>query len=222
VPTANGQLQLADYDAALLARGFDAFQPAERAQMINLGYRYIARKFPFFWERSSHVYIINPGDVPLSIQGGAPLTANSVIGVDITADPYRRKLEVATQEYFRRRWQYQDYTAQQNRAIPSRYYVYAGSLYLLPPPQAQITVTVFYYQYLADMIATTDTPVTPQVYDEAILDAALVRCHRRAHELQLAGEAQARVDDALDDMLSDDIWEMEELQERVLPDDQWL
>src|SRR5215471_973327 len=161
MPTTNGQLQLTDFDAALLARGFDAFQPVERTQMINLGYRYVARKFPFFWLRSQKNYTINPGDAPLAIAGGAPLTPNSVMNVDITSDPYRRKLEVASEDYFRRRWQYQDLTAAQNRGTPVRYYVYAGSLYLLPPPQAQITITVFYYQYLADMVNLTDVSALP-------------------------------------------------------------
>jgi hypothetical protein len=33
---------------------------------------------------------------------------------------------------------------------------------------------------------------------------------------------QARVDEAIADMLMSDAFAMEELQERVLPDDQWL
>ena len=205
-----------------MARGFSAFQPAERNQLINFGYRYIARKFPFFWERSTQTYTINAGDAPLSIQGGAPLTPDSVMGVDIVSDNYRRKLEVASEDYFNRRWRYQSYTLAANRAVPLRYYLFINNLYLLPPPQVQIQIKVYFYQYLPDMTLAGDVPVTPQILDEVILDAALVRAHRRAHELTLAGEAQGRVNEALDDMAQDDIWEMEELQERVLPDDQWL
>jgi hypothetical protein len=222
VPTVSGQLQLQDYNAALVARGFDSYQPAELTQIINFGYRYIARKFPWAWEQSQQDYTVNPGDPPLLIQGGAPLSADSVINVDLVTDPYRRKLEPATEDYFRRRWQYQDLVAAKNRGTPARYYVYSGNLYLLPPPQFQVTARVFFHQYLADLVNPTDVPVMPQIYDEVILEAALVRAHRRAHELELAQEVQVRVDEAVSDLLQDDVWNMEELQERVLPDNQWL
>lgn len=222
MPTASGQLQLGDYDAALVARGFDGFQPSERTQMINFAYRYIARKFPLTWEESKGTYTVNPGVATIPVMGNAPLTANSVIGVNVVSDPYRRKLEVATEQHFRRRWLYQDLTAAANRGIPTRYFVWESLLYVLPPPQLALSFDVFFYQYLLDMVASTDTPVTPQIFDEMIFDAALVRAHRRAHELQLALEAQGRVDEAIADMLQSDVWQMEELQERVLPDDQWL
>jgi hypothetical protein len=222
VPTANGKLQLQDYDAALVARGFDGYQPAERYQLINFGYRYIARKYPWAWENAVQNFVVNPGDAPLTVAGASTLGADNINQVLITTDPYRRKLMVMKQSVFEKNWLPLDLTSSANRGIPNYYYVENGNIYILAPPQSQMTVQVYFVNFLPDMVNLTDVPVTPQVLDEVILDASLVRAHRRAHELQLAQEAQVRVDEAVMDMLQDDVWTMAEQQERVLPDDQWL
>jgi hypothetical protein len=223
VPTTNGQLQLQDYDNALVARGFDGFQPAERTQLINMGYRYVARKNTSAWLQSSKTYTMAPGDPPLSVAGASVLGADDVNQVFVMTDPYRRKLRVADERVFERKWLPLDLTAASNRSpAPDFYYVFAGAIYILPPPQTTLSILVYFNSYLPDMVAVTDVPATPQIYDEVILDASLVRAHRRAHELQLAQEAQVRVDEAMMDILADDVWTMEEQQERVVPDDQWL
>jgi hypothetical protein len=222
VPDTNGKWQLSDYDQALLNRGFDAYQQVERFQFINYGYRYVARKFPWSWEESTQQYTVTPPAFQISTGTGAPLTMSSIIGVDITSDPYRQRLTPERADQFPIAWLPLDMTASQNRGVPFRYYVWQNQIWLLPAPQAAVQVTVYFRKYLADLIALTDTTVLPQIMDEVILDATLVRCHRRAHELQLAQEAQMRVDDAVGDMLQSDVWIMEELQERVIPDNQWL
>jgi hypothetical protein len=215
-------MQLQDFDAALVARGFDGFQPSERAQMINLGYRYVARKYPYYWELSNQTYVLHAGDPPLSIWSAGLLGADNVSGVYIVSDPYRQKLRAMKQEIFERQWLSLDLTAAANRSTPQWYYVYNQMIYVLPPPQTSMSVEVFFSQFLPDMVALTDAPVTPPIMDEVILDAALVRAHRRAHELELANDAQVRVNEAIADVLMHDVWIMAELQERVVPDDQWL
>ena len=223
MPSANGQLQLQDYDAALVARGFDGYQPAERTQLINLGYRYVARKNTSAWLQATKVYTMNPGDGPLSVAGASLLGADDINQVLITTDPYRQKLEVMDQGVFENQWLPLDLTAAKNRSsTPEWYYVYMGSIYILPPPQTVMSIRVDFNSFLPDMVAITDVPVLPQIYDEVILDAALVRAHRRAHELDLANEAQIRINEAMQDILADDVWTMAEQQERVVPDNQWL
>ena len=223
MPTASGKLQLQDYDAALVARGFDGFQPIERTQLINMGYRYIARKYPWAWEEYSDAYTINPGDPPLTLSGATPLGADNVEGCYVLTNPYRRKLEVMNQNAFERKWLPLDLTDPQNaQPCPSWYYVFNETLYFLAPPQSSIQILVYFKNYLPDMVQPTDVPATPAILDEVILDAALVRCHNRSHELQLAQQAQLRVNEAVMDMLQDDVWTMEEQQERVVPDNQWL
>jgi hypothetical protein len=114
-----------------------------------------------------------------------------------------------------------DLTVAAARGTPGKYYYYQGNIYVLPPPQVQISIKVYFRQYLPDMLQPLDVSVLPQIYDELVQDAALVRCHRRAHEVDLAADVQTRVDEAIFAALQDDVWEMEELQERTLPDDQW-
>jgi hypothetical protein len=222
VPNANGKLQLQDFDAALTARGFDGYQPAERYQLINFAYRYVARKGPWAWETATKTYAINPGDAPLSVAGASTLGADNINQVVVVTDPYRRKLKPLREEVFENTWLPLDLTAAVNRGIPDYYYVYNGQIYILAPPISAMSVIVYFTNFLPDMVNATDVALTPQIYDEVILDAALVRAHRRAHELQLATEIQARVDEAIMDMQADDIWTMEEQQERVIPDNQWL
>ena len=222
MPTTTGKLQLQDFDQALIVRGFDGFQQSERYQMINFGYRDIANAFPYSWEESYQDFTIAPGSFTIPMAGGSPLTPSSIETVILTTDPYRRILTPETDDQrFKRKWLWNDLTAQAMRGQPAKYYVWQSQIYLLPPPQFQVTFRIFFHQWLPDMVQITDTHVMPQAFDEAILDAALVRCHRRAHELSLAADAQARVEDAVFGMLQNDFWSMEELQERTLPDDQW-
>lgn len=222
MPTASGQMQLQDYDAALVARGFDGYQPSERTQIINHGYRYIARKYPWAWENASVTLPMAPGDGTLIVAGATPLGASNVDEVYLVTDPYRRKLLVMDQNVFEREWLPLDLTKAANQGVPSWYYIWAHTIYVLPPPNTPMQILVYFDGYLPDMVNPTDTPVTPQILDEVILDAALVRAHRRAHELDLAADAQNRIDEAVMDMLQDDVWVMGERQERVVPDDQWL
>jgi hypothetical protein len=216
-------MQLQDYDAALVARGFDGYQPTERTQMINHGYRYVARKNNSMWMQATKTFTVNPGDPPIPMAGASQLGADDITQIDVITDPYRKKLLVMQQEVFERKWLPLDLTSPQNAAAsPDWYYVLNSNIYLLAPPQNAIQVMVYFQNYLPDMVAATDVPATPQILDEVILDAALVRAHRRAHEIDLAQEAQARIDDAIMDIFADDVWTMAEQQERVLPDNQWL
>lgn len=221
MPTPSGKLNLGDYDQALLVRGFDQFQQNERWQMINLGYRYVARCFPYHWEDTNAVYMVAAGQYNIASSLGLPNDISSIKRIICQTDPYRRKLEPETEERFVKRWLPLDLTVPQNWGIPYKYFYWEDSIWVLPSPQYPLNFRVYYNGYLPDMLTAGDVSAMPQIMDEIVIDAALVRCHRRAHELQLAADAQARVDEAVAAMLQSDVWEMEELQERVLPDDQW-
>jgi len=216
-------MQLIDYDNALVVRGFDGYAPSDRRQMINHGYRYVARKNNSMWQQATKTFTVNPGDPPIPMAGASQLGADDIVQIDVITDPYRKKLLVMRQDVFERKWYPLDLTDPQNAsASPDWYYVYDSNIYLLAPPQNVIQVRVDFQNFLPDMVADTDIPATPQILDEVILDAALVRAHRRAHEIDLAQEAQARIDDAIMDIFADDVWTMAEQQERVVPDNQWL
>lgn len=216
-------MQLQDFDAALVARGFDGYQPLERTQLINLGYRYIARKYPYYWELTNQTFVVPANGATISIWSAGTLGADNITGVYVITDPYRAKLEVMDQQIFEEQWLPLDLTSPQNaQPTPRWYYVYNQQIFLLPPAQGALSVEVFFSQFLPDMVAATDAPITPPILDEVILDAALVRAHRRAHELELANDAQLRVNEAIMDILAHDVWIMAEQQERVVPDNQWL
>jgi hypothetical protein len=221
VPTTSGKLTLTDFDNALIVRGFDAFQQQERYQLINLGYRAVARSFPYLWAETSQTYVATAGN-PIIVQSlNLPNSIDSIRRMYCVTDPYRRKMQPETEERFVERWLSLDLTNPQNQGIPYKYFYWADNVYVLPAPRQALSFTIWFYQYLPDLLQPGDVSAMPQVMDEIVIDAALVRAHRRAHELQLAGDAQSRVDDAINAMLQDDVWAMEELQERVLPDDQW-
>ena len=221
MPTTSGKLTLLDYDQAVIARGFDAFQQGERYQMINLGYRYVARAFPFTWEDMNQTYTVPAGQPIIASSLGLPNSIGSIRRMFCVTDPYRRKMQPETEERFMQRWLPLNLGAQQNWGIPFKYFYWDDNVYVLPAPQLPMSFTVWFNGYLPDLLNPGDVSAMPQIMDEIVIDAALVRCHRRAHELQLAADVQARVDDAIYAMLQSDVWNMEELQERVLPDDQW-
>jgi hypothetical protein len=213
---------LTDYDAALVVRGFDGFQQNERYQMINFGYRYVARKFPWSWEQNFQRYTVNPGGFKITLANASDVGTDNVERVVLQTDPYRRQLSPVTEDYFFRNYYPLDLSIAQNRGISDHYIVWNGDLYFLKPPSVQLVFNVTFKEFLVDMTTPDSTPALPQIMDELILNAALVRCHERSKELTLAQEMQARVDEAIADMLMSDAFAMDELQERVLPDDQWL
>ena len=221
MPTATGKLTFQDFKLQLIARGFEGYSDADQGQLINMGYRYIARKMPWAWENATVTQVLNPGTATVALAGMTTLGADNIDHVLLVTDPYRSRLQPLSEEEFLKTWSYLDLTAPKNQGIPRAYYVFEGKLYILPPPQVQVSVEVHLKSYLTDMVAPTDTHAMPQILDEVILNAALMRAHERANEVTLAQEKQSRIDEAIGDMLQDDVWSMTERQDRVLPDDQW-
>jgi hypothetical protein len=109
-----------------------------------------------------------------------------------------------------------------SRSRPTNYYVYGTSLlYLLPIAEQVYTVSIHYHRRVVDLVAPTDVPITPSYLDEAIMLATLIRVHERVHEVVLAGQARADLEEIFDEMRVDDDNMMAEEQERTVPDDQW-
>ena len=72
------------------------------------------------------------------------------------------------------------------------------------------------------MVNPTDVPITPQHLDEAIMIAAIIRCHKRSNEPTLAQLAEQDLEEFFDDMRDDEEELMGEKQDRVKPDRTWL
>ncbi len=224
-----GELTLQQFDDELVARGFDAYSQATRFRYINWGYRRIARRARWLWEQTQISQALTAGIGTVGINAGAadgghPIgNFKSITKVYITSPAvYRAKLRPLSDDEFFQKWYPLDLTLAQNQGIPSKYYVWENSLYVLPFPSQAVTVQVHYKQQVVALVNASDIPITPPDLDEAILTAALVRAHKRANELQLSQSSAAELEEVFADMATDEEFLEEELLERVSPDDQWL
>lgn len=223
MPNAYGQMTLADFRTELINRGFDGFLPADLNALINRGYFYLARKVPWYWGVNDYSVAV-PANGQISVSDvGTLLGFKSVEAVYYkrAADQYQR-LAPLSESDFRSNYlpQYQEGV----KGEPSNYYIDGSTLWVLPAPQTPGTKTIEirYYKRPAAMVADSDVPVTPVDYDELILTAALVRAHKRANEISLAMAAQQDLEEAFGDMLDLENTRMQDQQERVTPDNQWL
>jgi len=214
-------MNLSDFDTELIARGFDGFQTDDRYRYINWGYHAIAKKYGWYWTKTSATLTINPGDSPPAVETIMPgfRTLTLLLG---TTDGFRKKLQTLSDDTFEDFWLPLDLDAIQNRGEPDWYYIYDGKLYVLPFPASTRTFEAHYKKRLTDMANPADEPITPDHLDEAILLAALARCHKRAQEISLAQVAQVDLEEFYDDMRTDEEMFMEEQPDRVKPDDTWL
>lgn len=141
--------------------------------------------------------------------------------VYVTTAGQRRKLKAVSDGDFFDKWLQLDLTDNTNRDEPSGYYVYNGVLYILPPPRSARTFTVHYHQRVVDLVNPADPFITPSHLDEAVVNAVLVRAHKRTHEVVLAQLAEGDLQESFDEQRMDEDFDMAEEQERVEPDRGW-
>jgi hypothetical protein len=227
VPDVNGQMMLSDFRAELVARGFDGFTAADLNSMINRGYFYIARKFPWYWrqESASVPYPatgwLSVADVGSSVTGFKNMRAVYLKGVPTASTTVRLEAVDNSDAYDRHLKDLSSGT----RAVPSVYFIDQNRLYVLPlltaSSIAAATLELHYNKRPAALTADGQVCVTPVDLDEAVLIAALERCHKRALETNLAASAQIELEEFFDDMRDLEGDREDDLQERVQPDDQW-
>lgn len=225
MPTGSGQYQLQDYIAELQARGFDGFTAADLTAFTNRGYFHVARKSQWYWQETTDAFSLTPGSTYVSlwpaVSGELP-NFRSLDKLVITDANFTTVLKPLKDEDF---FKYlgKDLTLTAYRGEPTGYYVYQNRLYVLPPPNRNpTTLLAYYHQRVSPLVSPTDVPITPQHLDEAILLAALVRCHKRANEPELANLAEADLEGFFDDMRDDEEELMGEQLDRVRPDNSWL
>jgi hypothetical protein len=223
------RMTLTDFDAELVARGFDAFPPADRQRYINWGYRRIARRARWLWEQTSATVNMVAGATGIGawanpVDSSHPIgNLKSITKVYITSPTnLRSKLRPLSDDEFFENWFVLDLNDLQSRATPEGYYLWENSLWIIPPPDLATTVVVHYKQQVTDLIAPTDSPITPPDLDEAIVTAALTRTHKRANELGLSQQSTIELEEVFADMATDESFIEEEQPSRVSPDDQWL
>jgi hypothetical protein len=223
MPTASGQLQLQDYLAELVTRGFDGYSVNDQTAYVNRGYFNVARRSTWYWEQTTDQFTVNPGQFAISLWPlGTELPNFKSLDklVCTTANQTRRMRVMSDEEFYK--YLGMDLTQTQFRGEPYSYYIFQQQLYILSPPQAARDFVAYYYQRTTPLVQPTDVPITPQHLDEAILIAALIRCHKRASELTLAAELENDLQEFFDDMRDDETMLMGEEVERTSPDNKWL
>jgi len=223
MPTASGQYQLNDYIVELQNRGFDGFSPADLTTYINRGYMHVARRSTWYWEQTTDNFTLTPGqfNVTLWPLGTELPNFKSLDKVVVTTANHTAVLEPQGDEEF---WPNLglDLTQTSIQGEPTEYYVFQQKLYILPPPQAQRDFLAYYHRRVSPLVAATDAPITPQHLHDAILQGALIHCHKRANEPPLAQFTEQLLEEFFDDMRDDEEMLMAEQLDRVSPDDTWL
>jgi hypothetical protein len=224
MPTTSGQYQLQDYLAELKVRGFDGFSDADLMTYINRGYFAVARKSQWYWEETTDAITLPPGVSSVSLW---PATSGELPGLRsldkavVTTSGFTKVLKPLSDADF-----FPNLGLDLSKASlwgePTGYYIWNQQLYVLPPTQSQRDLLVYYHRRVVAMVNPTDVPITPPHLDEAILLAALVRCHKRANESGLATEAEADLEEIYDDMRDDEENMSAEKLDRTTPDNTWL
>ena len=225
MPDANGQMFLSDFRAELQARGFDGFNAADLNSMINRGYFYVARKFPWYWKQATASIpypasgSISVADTSVDFPGLKNVRAVYLEGVP-NAQSKVRLTPLDDKEAFDRVY------AEVDRGVtgtPNSYWIDENKLYALPKlaSAGSATLEIHYNKRPAALTADSSIAVTPVDLDEAILLAALARCHKRALETNLAMSVQMELEEFFDDLKDLEGDRADDLQERVQPDNQW-
>lgn len=225
MPDANGQLYLSDFRTELKNRGFDGFADSELNTLINRGYFYIARKFPWYW-REENVTIAFPASSSLGVADTgttAPGLKNirAVLTKDIPSTGVITRLDPLDEDEFYSTW-WSEYEAGVV-GIPQKYFIDKQVLWLLPKIQSTYSGSLEIHYHKRPQAMSTDTSISimPVDLDEAVLLAALVRCHKRSQEPGLAQVVQVDLEEIFDDLRDLEGSRYEDQQERVRPDDTW-
>jgi len=223
MPTASGQFQLNDYLAEMDNRGFDGFSVGDQTTYVNRGYFHVAKHSQWYWEQTSDAFTVDPGAYgPQLWPTGTELPRfRSLDKLVVTTAGQTKRLKPLSDDEFYRTLSV-DLTLPQYRGEPAGYYIFNQQLYILPPPVQSRSFLAYYHQRVVPLVNPTDVPITPQHLDEAIMMAALIRCHRRSSELTLAQNLENDLEAFFDDMRDDETMMMGEEVERTSPDNSWL
>lgn len=227
MPDANGQFQLQDFREELNARGFDGYTPAQLNTLINRGYFYIARKFEWYW-RQTTANVVIPSNGQIDVADTGTLTGfkniESVYVKDAPSAGKYSRIEAVNENEFRTKWwPPANESPASTQDTPEVYYIDGKILHILPLLTSPGVASVDLKYYRRPQALATDTAVSimPVDLDEAILLAALVRCHKRANEFTNAAVATNDLDEMIDDLKDLEGTRMLDQQDRVIPDTSW-
>jgi hypothetical protein len=216
-----GDMSLADFDSELQARGFDGFDATHRYRYVQWGYREVMRLAQWETFVGVHPIELTLGQylIPLS-----DIPEFSVLASIISATEEMR-LQPLYDWDFADYWVPRDFTDSGEWSEPQYYYMYNGSVWILPPTNINRTFRLYYYksgEALDTVDPSSSTPASPVEFDPAILSAALVYCHRRANQWDLALAEEATRDQLINEYLYTQEFQMLDRQEYFkIPDPYW-
>lgn len=209
-------------------RGFSGFQAADVDTYIRWSIAEIGRKAPWLVMRTP--VVVNVTGTTISVPASTLDAAGaegifSVKSVVVTTENESRRLRPQSEDYFLTHWYPQladGVVGDDLRGSPVEYAYYEDQLWLINPPDAAYTLEVTIAKRPQDYVDDTSEDFSgTDDWDEAIMLGALVRCHQRANQWNLAGMCRAELDMLIQDKLSEQVFLNEEVQDRVLPDDGW-
>lgn len=210
------KLTVVTLNEELKKRGFSAWTDDERVRYINWGYQRVAMFSRADWEETSTDTSVAVGAFSVDITTMIP-NLRDVIAVVITTTDKQARLKPMSEDDFFRLWLPYDLTLSDRRGEPEYYYVWDDKLYILPPPSGARAIRVTYHQKVVEVSLGAPTFITPQYLDEAITLATLVICHMRKLEWESAKIARAQLQEFFGIALAEDAANMQEQQERVIP-----
>jgi hypothetical protein len=216
-----GDLTLADFRNELKFRGFDGFLDADLNKYVRWGEYHVARTARYLWQEKQTDVILDPGEYRVTDTDIPNLKSVKKV---LVIDPYENENPLGVIEddnFFFDEYGAHDLTLPVHRGEPSRYFVTADSVLILPPPEVQRTVRVHYWAGAAGMREETDKTGMPPDMDEAVLVAAEIRCHTRARQLEFANESRMALNEILTMELNEVGLRTDEAQDRVETDPAW-
>lgn len=219
-----GALTRTDFRLELKSRGFSGFTDDALNRYINWGLFEIARKAPWTWEKAEVTIAIDPGE-HINILGHESVVTElklirSINQLYLVTPGFESKMKILDDREFFEHWLRLPLATDAGlRATPHFYRLWARKLYTLPPADTAHTIRAHVTNRFPVMDDETDKTPMPEDYDEAVLLAAEVRCHRRANQYQHAQNARFELTMLFGELLTEQHRENEEEIDRAIP---WL
>lgn len=146
----------------------DASEKARRISFINEGYRKLIGTYPAWFQQSSATFNSVANQQAYSTAGGFPTNFRDMIEVRVDDEVYEG---ISPSEVFSL------YDTDDFDNIGNKYYMYQGSLNILPAPTDNGTnnIAIKYYAYPTAVSSDSDTFVIPDFYLDALVAYAYAR-----------------------------------------------
>lgn len=156
-----GDMSLADFDAELVARGFDGYAPTDRYRYVQWGYRDVLRKAQWQWHElfATTTVSLSAGDFQVDLSTELDnFGSMAQVSIDISGGV---KLTPLSTWDFLENFYPVDWTDAANRSTPYAYILYANKAWILPPTNEGRQVTFKYFKHAEQLDFNSPSSSTP-------------------------------------------------------------